>query len=102
MHTAIFMRTESYATASPIGDRKSTRLNSSHANISHAVFCLKKKNVSSKSLRLYGAALSYRLSIKAKHAAMSSLITRPCQTLPLACHRVLTHTDLLPSYSNID
>src|SRR3712207_6993294 len=27
-----------------IGDRKSTRLNSSHANISYAVFCLKKKN----------------------------------------------------------
>src|SRR3712207_7559113 len=31
----------SHATA---GDRKSTRLNSSHANISYAVFCLKKKN----------------------------------------------------------
>src|SRR3712207_8953316 len=29
-------------------DRKSTRLNSSHANISYAVFCLKKNN-------LYGA-----------------------------------------------
>src|SRR3712207_9399146 len=27
-------------------DRKSTRLNSSHANISYAVFCLKKKNLS--------------------------------------------------------
>src|SRR3712207_7648416 len=27
-------------------DRKSTRLNSSHANISYAVFCLKKKNTS--------------------------------------------------------
>src|SRR3712207_9475614 len=27
-------------------DRKSTRLNSSHANISYAVFCLKKKKVS--------------------------------------------------------
>src|SRR5947209_15550238 len=27
-------------------DRKSTRLNSSHANISYAVFCLKKKNKS--------------------------------------------------------
>src|SRR3712207_7282685 len=27
-----------------LGDRKSTRLNSSHANISYAVFCLKKKN----------------------------------------------------------
>src|SRR3712207_9233519 len=28
---------------SGLGDRKSTRLNSSHANISYAVFCLKKK-----------------------------------------------------------
>src|SRR3712207_7496370 len=27
-------------------DRKSTRLNSSHANISYAVFCLKKKKTS--------------------------------------------------------
>src|SRR2546430_10996182 len=27
-------------------DRKSTRLNSSHSQISYAVFCLKKKNVS--------------------------------------------------------
>src|SRR5438309_3383821 len=26
------------------GDRKSTRLNSSHSSISYAVFCLKKKN----------------------------------------------------------
>src|SRR3712207_8979222 len=33
-----------------VEDRKSTRLNSSHANISYAVFCLKKKN------RLDGAA----------------------------------------------
>src|SRR5947209_3270934 len=29
----------------PASDRKSTRLNSSHANISYAVFCLKKKNI---------------------------------------------------------
>src|SRR5262245_30966676 len=28
----------------PPGDRKSTRLNSSHLGISYAVFCLKKKN----------------------------------------------------------
>src|SRR3712207_8338420 len=35
-------------TSSPfILDRKSTRLNSSHANISYAVFCLKKKEDSS-------------------------------------------------------
>src|SRR3712207_7618701 len=32
------------------GDRKSTRLNSSHANISYAVFCLKKKNNTSYSI----------------------------------------------------
>src|SRR3712207_7998726 len=32
------------------GDRKSTRLNSSHANISYAVFCLKKKK---KSIYMY-------------------------------------------------
>src|SRR2546430_13361433 len=29
------------------GDRKSTRLNSSHSQISYAVFCLKKKTVTS-------------------------------------------------------
>src|SRR3712207_7406839 len=34
----------SYSSANPPTiDRKSTRLNSSHANISYAVFCLKKK-----------------------------------------------------------
>src|SRR3712207_6887309 len=33
------------APALAAGDRKSTRLNSSHANISYAVFCLKKKNI---------------------------------------------------------
>src|SRR3712207_8960823 len=32
-----------YASGDAAADRKSTRLNSSHANISYAVFCLKKK-----------------------------------------------------------
>src|SRR2546426_8517928 len=32
-----------YASVAGIGDRKSTRLNSSHLVISYAVFCLKKK-----------------------------------------------------------
>src|SRR3712207_8940322 len=31
-------------------DRKSTRLNSSHANISYAVFCLKKKKLAPKNI----------------------------------------------------
>src|SRR3712207_4825706 len=37
-----FVESDSYGKQS-ILDRKSTRLNSSHANISYAVFCLKKK-----------------------------------------------------------
>src|SRR3712207_7880462 len=39
-------RTDRQATsAGDVEDRKSTRLNSSHANISYAVFCLKKKKL---------------------------------------------------------
>src|SRR5207249_11210993 len=34
------------------GDRKSTRLNSSHASISYAVFCLKKKKTTPPCLRM--------------------------------------------------
>src|SRR3712207_8876568 len=34
------------------GDRKSTRLNSSHANISYAVFCLKKKTTENHHMHL--------------------------------------------------
>src|SRR3712207_7158466 len=33
-------------------DRKSTRLNSSHANISYAVFCLKKKKINRITIRI--------------------------------------------------
>src|SRR2546429_4832893 len=36
-----------------IGDRKSTRLNSSHGYISYAVFCLKKKNEGEHGARQY-------------------------------------------------
>src|SRR2546430_11515108 len=35
------------------GDRKSTRLNSSHSQISYAVFCLKKKNQTSHTCPLH-------------------------------------------------
>src|SRR3712207_7465881 len=40
---AIYYALASCFFAQMFGDRKSTRLNSSHANISYAVFCLKKK-----------------------------------------------------------
>src|SRR5438445_9243391 len=39
-------------------DRKSTRLNSSHANISYAVFCLKKKKKNKRELMLCRSILS--------------------------------------------
>src|ERR1035437_5516519 len=35
-------RESGFSAAAPSADRKSTRLNSSHANISYAVFCLEK------------------------------------------------------------
>src|SRR2546430_7751088 len=40
--------TEPLPPVPPISDRKSTRLNSSHSQISYAVFCLKKKKQRSK------------------------------------------------------
>src|SRR5690348_17955629 len=52
MNSSIFyfgfymLETGSFAVAK--GDRKSTRLNSSHPSISYAVFCLKKKKVQSR------------------------------------------------------
>src|SRR5947209_16824840 len=44
-------RGDNLAVSVTFGDRKSTRLNSSHANISYAVFCLKKKISTTKSRR---------------------------------------------------
>src|SRR3712207_8641542 len=41
-------------------DRKSTRLNSSHANISYAVFCLKKKKKNSIDTPLLTSIQTYR------------------------------------------
>src|SRR3712207_7339104 len=43
-HVKAGERVRVYQAAAPVcADRKSTRLNSSHANISYAVFCLKKQ-----------------------------------------------------------
>src|SRR3712207_8940790 len=44
LHLGVFFRSI-LTEAMLLADRKSTRLNSSHANISYAVFCLKKKNI---------------------------------------------------------
>src|SRR3712207_7813029 len=41
-------------------DRKSTRLNSSHANISYAVFCLKKKKKKNNKVKIILLAPQYK------------------------------------------
>src|SRR3712207_8975414 len=43
-------------------DRKSTRLNSSHANISYAVFCLKKKKINNLFFNNNPTVINFRLS----------------------------------------
>src|SRR5256886_13183701 len=50
-------------------DRKSTRLNSSHSQISYAVFCLKKKN-SVKQLTLFSRISRITKKRNSKHSAM--------------------------------
>src|SRR3712207_7751988 len=42
-HRVVLVVEQRGVTGELLPDRKSTRLNSSHANISYAVFCLKKK-----------------------------------------------------------
>src|SRR3712207_8319852 len=67
LRTAVFVRTQAHRHGASLllfvpdhqhvgEDRKSTRLNSSHANISYAVFCLKKKHTT-KSCTLYTTPL---------------------------------------------
>src|SRR5256885_2998980 len=54
-------------------DRKSTRLNSSHLVISYAVFCLKKKNNSTfsvKVLNLFSRSSRQTYQRQSKHSAM--------------------------------
>src|SRR5215217_1055699 len=52
-------------------DRKSTRLNSSHANISYAVFCLKKKKISVAMMVCWGVLwFGLKLAIGAIHVLL--------------------------------
>src|SRR3712207_8625069 len=52
-HVAVHRQPSGTLSLPPGADRKSTRLNSSHANISYAVFCLKKKKNSTPTRRLH-------------------------------------------------
>src|SRR5947207_12364472 len=57
----------------PAGDRKSTRLNSSHTVISYAVFCLKKKNDKLKDTIIN---VTFRRVIKKNHTKASTIWTQ--------------------------
>src|SRR5947209_15374963 len=60
-----------WSRSSPHRDRKSTRLNSSHANISYAVFCLKKKKMHHR-MRALRAGLQYDLTDTSKRVNPTS------------------------------
>src|SRR5437667_1801651 len=55
-----------------MGDRKSTRLNSSHITISYAVFCLKKKNNGAVYHATNDQRLALHRSLYSPHYARSS------------------------------
>src|SRR5258707_655734 len=67
----IRIRESPVETVEEVEDRKSTRLNSSHANISYAVFCLKKTNISDRHI----------MSLSTKSISSS------CRTLTIQHHQ---------------
>src|SRR3712207_7357067 len=68
----------------PSVDRKSTRLNSSHANISYAVFCLKKKKKNSNNMSITTGSWK----------SLRSLFSIPLIALP-TYHNLFQSKDLL-------
>src|SRR2546430_10006190 len=56
-------------TASPFPDRKSTRLNSSHSQISYAVFCLKKKKKNKLKPAIHRTQHSFTDTTHSRHPA---------------------------------
>src|SRR2546421_3732224 len=85
-------------TGFPYGDRKSTRLNSSHDQISYAVFCLKKKNAnghegSQAFVRLHSDSLQ-NANATCSSSRMNTLAHLARQTIPLLVQ--VHHVDLGP------
>src|SRR5438874_5737267 len=58
----------------PTRDRKSTRLNSSHVEISYAVFCLKKKMLSTTASTTHGTRANCSLSSRSSSRAFCSFV----------------------------
>src|SRR2546427_1073984 len=72
-----------------VGDRKSTRLNSSHSQISYAVFCLKKKkntaNVRATPVTQVEHNTEPRLALRLRRQCSSTVFA--CLSRPIACWR---------------
>src|SRR3989337_1997793 len=69
------------------GDRKSTRLNSSHGSISYAVFCLKKKNIHGQNFHVF-FVIWYLLSAQQlcyRYVEGYSAVTCPCGVFARCC-----------------
>src|SRR5260221_8504949 len=60
------------------GDRKSTRLNSSHTVISYAVFCLKKKKKNHKSRHASNSNAQFRSKHNTKSLEQTKLVLITC------------------------
>src|SRR5256886_12222726 len=91
-------RSQSAASSTTASDRKSTRLNSSHSQISYAVFCLKKKKLPPDKAFL---VREYLLYYAKRDVSSSSVYKYPASTTQSSFHRNPdshshnTHTDLL-------
>src|SRR2546421_2450311 len=75
------------------GDRKSTRLNSSHDQISYAVFCLKKKKILDKPIQVLHSTHEHNALVPLLHGpphAHESVILRPRKALD-SINTLLTH-----------
>src|SRR5258707_2480120 len=58
-----------------LADRKSTRLNSSHANISYAVFCLKKKKQQDREISCQQTSITNILPVSATLVLLSDTVS---------------------------
>src|SRR5256886_12118533 len=69
-------------------DRKSTRLNSSHSQISYAVFCLKKKNQRDRAT--FHLQIHFRVSIRRGRFDMHTIVGTVPSFVPGLKHRYAT------------
>src|SRR2546430_10695395 len=79
-------------------DRKSTRLNSSHSQISYAVFCLKKKTQDGLARRDVSSARQPRAELPHHSSTLGQREHQPGSTYHLLA-LLATHVKCMPLYS---